>query len=377
MADGPDADQKTEAPTSKRRRDSAARGEALQARELATALVIGTATLWLLTASRTLAAVLATILRQGLASAGPRFDPGTAVQAALRPLALPALLFVAYTLIGALATPLLSARRWAPGAALPKWSRVDPVAGFGRIFGARILTDVPLAALKALLLGGIGWVVVGDALPRMLRVAGAETEVAGASIAAAIGQLFLLLTGGLLVIAGIDFPVQLLRYLGKLRMSRQEVRDENRESEGSPETRAAQRAQSRRLAKQALGPALKDATVVVTNPTEFAVALRYAPPRDAAPVVVARGRGPIAQAIRELATDAAVPLLRYPALTRSIYFSTKVGEPIRDELYAAVAAVLAFVFNLERQVAAETAADPPAVDVPASLRFDERGRAGG
>jgi flagellar biosynthetic protein FlhB len=112
--------------------------------------------------------------------------------------------------------------------------------------------------------------------------------------------------------------------------------------------------------------------VVLTNPTHFAVALRYRPGEDAAPIVVARGRGATAQAIRELAADGAVPVLSYPQLARALYFTTRTGHIIREDLYMAVAAVLAFVFNLDAALA--SGAHQPAVDVPPGARFDEKGR---
>jgi len=181
------------------------------------------------------------------------------------------------------------------------------------------------------------------------------------------------LTAVLLFIAMIDLPVQYMRHMAKLRMSKQEVKDESKESEGSPESKAAIRRMQRLAARGAVRPAMAEATVVVVNPTSFAVALRYDPLRDAAPVVVARGRELAAAAIRELAGENGVPVLRYPQLTRALYFTAKLGQPIRDDLFTAVAAVLAFVFSLDR--AAMAAAEPPEVTVPDALRFDEFGRA--
>ena len=118
--------------------------------------------------------------------------------------------------------------------------------------------------------------------------------------------------------------------------------------------------------------AVPKATVVVANPTHYAVALRYKPGEDAAPMVVARGRGATAEAIRDLAGENEVPLLRYPQLARAIYYTSRTGQVIRDDLYMAVATVLAFVFNLDAAVAA--GATQPPVDVPKQARFDEQGR---
>lgn len=175
----------------------------------------------------------------------------------------------------------------------------------------------------------------------------------------------------LLAIAAVDLPLQLVRHLAKLRMSKQEIKEESRESEGSPEIKAAQRRMARNAARRALAPAMAEASVVVVNPAHFAVALRYVPGRDAAPVVVAKGRDVIAAAIRDLGGEHKVPVLSYPQLTRAIYYTAPVGAPVRNDLFAAVAAVLAFVFSLDA-AASRTQSE---VEVPEGFRFDQDGGA--
>ena len=155
-------------------------------------------------------------------------------------------------------------------------------------------------------------------------------------------------------------------------MSKQEVKQEMRESDGAPELKQAQRQRQHEILSGSARKAVSEATVVLTNPTHFSVALRYRPGQDAAPVVVARGRGDVALSIRELARSAHVPIHEYPALTRAIYFTARAGRTIPEELFVAVATVLAFVFQLER--AAAEGLVPPVVDVPVSHRFDPEGR---
>jgi flagellar biosynthetic protein FlhB len=145
-----------------------------------------------------------------------------------------------------------------------------------------------------------------------------------------------------------------------------------RQSDGAPELKQAQRQRAHDILSGSARKAVSDATVVLTNPTHFSVALRYRPGVDAAPVVVARGRGDVALSIRELARGANVPLLEYPQLTRAIYFTARAGRVIPDELFVAVATVLAFVFQLERMVA--EGHGQPVVDVPPTHRFDPDGR---
>jgi flagellar biosynthetic protein FlhB len=177
----------------------------------------------------------------------------------------------------------------------------------------------------------------------------------------------------LAVIALIDVPAQIFQRAGRLRMSKQEVKDESKQTDGSPELKAAVRRRQHEVLRGSARSAVAEATVVLTNPTHFAVALRYRPGEDGAPVVVARGRGATAQAIRELAAEKEVPVLSYPQLTRAIYYTARTGQVIREDLYLAVATVLAFVFNLDAVLA--EGGQQPSVDVPPGARFDEKGRA--
>jgi flagellar biosynthetic protein FlhB len=178
------------------------------------------------------------------------------------------------------------------------------------------------------------------------------------------------LASGVGLIALVDTPLALVRHTAKLRMTKQEVRDEAKEQDGNPETKGAQRRRMREARRGPATAAVASAHVVLTNPTHFAVALRYRRAEDRAPVVVARGRGQIAAAIRAAALEHALPVLEYPELARALYFTGREGAEIAPDLYAAVAAVLAFVFNLDRA----TRARLPSVEVPISARFDEHGR---
>jgi flagellar biosynthetic protein FlhB len=177
------------------------------------------------------------------------------------------------------------------------------------------------------------------------------------------------MAGGLVIIAGIDLPIQIVRLLRQLRMSKQEIKDEHKESEGSPEVKAQQRQRARAMAQRSVRKVVSEAHVVLTNPTHFAVALRYDRGKDNVPVVVAKGRGATALAIRDVAGEAKVPVLEYPALARAIYYTSRENQEVRDDLYMAIATVLAFVFNLN----AQAGGSPPPIDVPDTARFDENG----
>ncbi|MDB5689733.1 MAG: Flagellar biosynthesis protein FlhB, partial [Sphingomonas bacterium] len=259
-----------------------------------------------------------------------------------------------------------------------KPSKLNPASGLKRIFGMQGVTELGKSIAKVVLLGGIGWWLFRSQQDSI--VAGA-----GRDVAAAIGELgrtfvlaMLVMALGLVVIAGIDVPAQILQRGGRLRMTKQEVKDEHKQTEGSPELKAAIRRRQMQTARGSVRAAVAEATVVLTNPTHFAVALRYRPGIDAAPLVTARGRGVTADAIRELAGEHDVPMLSYPQLARAIYFTAQSGQVIREDLYIAVATVLAFVFNLEAAMADPTRnpVRAPEIDVPPDARFDEEGRRG-
>lgn len=369
MADAPDKDDKTEAPTAKRRRESAEKGETFQSRELGTALVVGAGVVWAMTGAGALIVALHGIVRDGLMLADPlridpRLQPGLLTQALVQPL----MVFAALVLACAVAGPLLTAPRFTPATLAPKFSRLNPIAGLQRMFGLHAVTELGKAVLKAALVFGTGGAVIAAALPGLVGLGAVAPAAGGGRVAAATSGLLLALGVALALVAAADFPLQLNRHLAKLRMSKHEIKQESRESDGSPETKAAQRRLARQAARRALAPAIASASVVVVNPAHFAVALRYVPERDTAPIVVAKGRDVIAEAIRELAAEHKVPMLRYPQLTRAIYFTSTIGLPIRDELFGAVAAVLAFVLALDDRLRL------PEVDVPDEMRFDEFGK---
>jgi flagellar biosynthetic protein FlhB len=378
MADTPDRDEKTEAPTPQRQRKAAEEGDVLQSRELGTALVVLAGAGWLALAGPWMMGQMQEMLAQGLRFGRgdiADFDPARTALRLLGTIALPLGGLLLLTLIAAIATPALLGSlgfRWS--AIGFKASKLNPASGLKRIFGMQGLVELGKSIAKIVLLGAIGWWLFKSQQDSI--VAGA-----GRDVAAAIGELgrtfvlaLLVMALGLVVIAAIDVPAQILQRGGRLRMTKQEVKDEHKQSEGSPELKAAIRRRQMQTMRGSARSAVMEATVVLTNPTHFAVALRYRPGIDAAPLVVARGRGVTAEAIRELAGEHAVPILSYPQLARAIYFTTQSGQTIREDLYIAVATVLAFVFNLDKATGERPR--QPEIDVPPDVRFDEEGRRG-
>jgi flagellar biosynthetic protein FlhB len=367
--------EKTFAPTEKRKRDAALKGDVLRSRELATAAAMLAGAAWLKFAGPWLMEALARGARAGLTwdrAALEDFVPG-AILLRLMLEVLPPVLLPAVVVMAAVVVVQLGPAdgRWLAANLAPKPSRLNPLSGLKRMFGAQGWIEVGKGIAKVGLLGALAWGWGKSHLAQLLglgRGASLYDQLAHAWNALT-GLLFVLATG-LVVIALIDWPVQWLRRYLRLRMSQQELRDEHKESEGSPERKAAQRQRQRQYASGAVAKAMREAQFVLTNPHRFAVAMTYDPDRAAAPLVLAKGRGEKAMAMRELAAELGVPVLEYPPLARSVYFTTRENQTIREELYAAVASVLAFVLSLKR--GEQRAA--PVIEVPLELRFDAEGR---
>jgi flagellar biosynthetic protein FlhB len=235
------------------------------------------------------------------------------------------------------------------------------------------LIELVKSLAKVCVLGAVGYWLLKDQFNQMMGLASSDVRPAIVTLGNTFILAVLVMALALALIALIDVPAQIFQRGGRLRMSKQEVKDESKQTDGSPELKAAIRRRQHEVLRGSARTAVQEATVVLTNPTHFAIALRYRPGTDAAPIVVARGRGATAAAIRELAGEHEVPVLSYPQLARAIYYTARTGQVIREDLYMAVATVLAFVFNLDR-IVAEGGAQPD-IEVPTGARFDEKGRA--
>jgi flagellar biosynthesis protein FlhB len=367
--------EKTFAPTEKRRRDAALKGDVLRSRELATAVAVLAGAAWLRFAGPWMLGKLSAAARAGLSwdrGSIEDFNSGAALLALLWAVLPPMLLLAAGVLLAVGATQLAgSDGRWVGANALPKGSRLNPLSGLKRMFGAQGWIEVAKGLLKVGLLGAIAWYWARGRLGALLGLGrGASLHDQLAMAWEALTSLLFALAAGLVVIALIDFPVQWLRRTLRLKMSSQELRDEHKESDGSPERKAAQRARQRQYASGAVAKAMREAQFVLTNPSHFAVAMAYDPAKAPAPIVLAKGRGDKALAMKDLARELALPTLEYPGLARSVYFTTRENQVIREELFAAVAAVVAFVLSLRRGERPSA----PFVEVPIALRFDAEGR---
>lgn len=376
MSETPDKDQQTEAPTAKRRADAVKEGDVLASKELATAIMMLAGAAWLVALGGWFFSASKALLKGGLSldlSNPDQFEPLGSISGPLSQIVLPSFGLLILSLIAALAAPAMLGPLGMRSKAMAfKSSRINPIAGLKRIFGMQGIIELAKATSKVAALGYAGyWLVFRDvaALPGLATT---DPATAVGLIGDKITLTVAVLSAGLVLIAGIDVPIQFLRRNQRLRMSKQQMKEEMRQSDGAPELKQALRARQQEVLMSSARKGMTDASVVLTNPTHFAVALRYRPGIDAAPVVVARGRGDVALAIKALAKENTVPTLEYPQLARAIYFTTRSGRTVSEDLFVAVAAILAFVFRLETALANEVA--KPVVDVPAAKRFDADGR---
>lgn len=373
MADDTPEDERTEAPTPRRREQAREKGDRLASRELATALAGAAGALWLWAYAADFAQAMRLSLAGGLQLNGAHlqdFRPADTLAAQLWPLAASLAALAGLALLAAiLGQGATGGIGFTPKQLAPDWKRLNPASGLKRIFGSKGLIELGKALLKAAVLIAIACVSIASGRPTLASLS-AMPQAAAVSTAASLAlQLILALTLGLALIGAIDIPLQIRLWIQRLRMTKHDIKEEMKQQEGSPELKHAMRRLARETLKRANRSAMAEATVVLTNPTHFAVALRYRPETDSAPLIVARGRGIVAQAIRDLAAEREIPTLSYPSVTRALYFTGKVGTLVRADLYAAVATILAFVLR-----AGQPNTDPPPAEAPETALFDEHGR---
>ena len=251
----------------------------------------------------------------------------------------------------------------------PDFNRLNPVQGLGHLFTVRTLVELFKAVAKAFLVSVVAWIVFLHEREAVLTL-GMEPVRAGVGHAAQMIWLaYLWMTVSLGVVALIDVPYQLWQYADRHKMTRQELRQEARESEGDPQIRARIRSQQREMARRRMMSKVPQADVVVTNPTHYAVALQYAADGGRAPMVVAKGMDEVAARIRELAQENSVPLLEAPALARALYRHVDLDREIPEKLYAAVAEVLAYIYQLRawRTQGGAYPVQPGQIAVPAGM----------
>ena len=273
-------------------------------------------------------------------------------------------------LVAAAASPaLIGGWLFSAKALQPNFGRMNPMKGLGNMVSARAGVELLKAIIKALLVGLLAWFVVRAQLDTVLGLGVEPVKSGSAHLASTLLVAFVSIAGGLILIAAMDVPYQLWHYANKLKMTKEEVRQESKESDGNPEIKGKIRQLQREMAKRRMMAEVPTADVVVTNPTHFSVALKYTEGKMRAPVVIAKGADDVAFKIREIAAEHNIPTLEAPPLARALYRHTDLGETIPEALYTAVAEVLAYVFQLRayKEHGGERPQAPNELEVPAEL----------
>jgi flagellar biosynthetic protein FlhB len=257
---------------------------------------------------------------------------------------------------------------------LPKFSKLSLLSGFKRMFGTNAAVELLKAILKFSLVTIVLWALVSRQMDPMMQLGQMAIEPALAAAGWMIAESALWLSLSLLVIALIDAPYQKYSFIKRMRMTKQEVKDEMKDMEGQPEVKQQIRRRQREMANNRMIQKVQDADVVITNPEHFAVALSYDPTGDGAPILLAKGSDHMAARIREEAEKHGVEMFAAPPLARALYFSTEVDQAVPESLYLAVAQVIAYVFSLADVRPGVAPMLKPQPKVPASMLFDANGK---
>jgi len=354
VAERPSAQERTEAATPRRREEARRRGEVARSRDLSGAAVLlaGVAALGM-AGGTALASFARRLLAESAGWVAARPLSEQAASDLLRSVAMQTLSALAPFLVGMAAVVLVVNLVQARGVfslqpVAVNWARMNPVAGFGRLMSLESSFTLVKSLLKLAVLGLVAYLAIARRWYPILALSDSEPrQILAAMRAMALG-LAVYTSLGFLAIAVVDYLFQFRQHEQNLRMTRQEVIREYRETEGDPLIKSRIRAVARALSRRQMLRRVAEADVVVTNPTHIAVALKYDPAEGAAPIVLAMGARKLASRIRELARAAGVPLIENPPLAQALYATAKVGAPIPPALYLAVAEVLAFVFRRQR-----------------------------
>lgn len=234
-----------------------------------------------------------------------------------------------------------------PEKLMPDITRIDPIRGFQRIFSLTSVVRLFFGLIKVVLVGAVAYACLAGELSNLLALVGLEVPLVGRSISESLLWTGIKIASALLLLALFDYGFQWWRQEQDLRMTTQEVREEMKNLQGDPQIAARRRAVQRQLILNRLSATVPKADVVITNPTELAIAVQYEPETMAAPVVLAKGAGLLAQRIRKLALESGIPIVEKKPLAQALYKEVEVNEPIPAKMYAAVAEVLAYVYQLK------------------------------
>jgi flagellar biosynthetic protein FlhB len=378
MAESESGQDKTEDPTEKKKKDAREKGEIARSKELNTLAIMLAGSGALLVFGGALAQEMMDLMRLNFSlSREVLLDQRSMGTYLLHSgqIALLAIQPVMITLLLAALIGPISLGGWlfSAGTMAPKFSRMNPGAGLKRMFSAKAIAELLKALAKFFIVLFVALLVLSADIDDLLRIAHEPLDRAIIHSLQVVGWSTLWMACGLIIIAAVDVPIQIWESIKKLKMTKQEVRDEHKDQEGRPEVKQRIRQLQREMSQRRMMAAIPDADVVITNPTHYAVALKYDPDKGGAPMLIAKGSDFLALKIREIAAANEILLLESPALARSIYYSTELEQEIPGGLYLAVAQVLAYVYQIRQYRAGKGKRPDPLKDdlpIPPDLRRD-------
>lgn len=362
--------ERTEDPTEKRKQQAREKGQVARSKEMGTAFVLvssAVAFMWfgesLFNGLRTVFKQLFILDRQQAFDTTKMFEAfATAFSAIIWPLAIIFAFILVFTFFG---NSWLGGINFSWQAMAPKFSRMSPLNGFKRMFGVQALVELVKGLAKFLVVAVSAFLLLAWQYDNILQISMGQMPNMMANALDILMWMFLLLCCSIFLIVVIDAPFQLWKHQKDLRMTKQEVKDEHKDSEGSPEVKGRIRRLQMEMANRRMMQEVPKADVVVTNPTHYAVALKYEDNGARAPVVLAKGSDETAAKIREIALEYDIPLVQSPALARSIYHTTELEQEIPQGLFVAVAQVLAYVYQLKMHKKGKAKRpNKPASDLP-------------
>ena len=380
MADQQDESQeKTEEPTARRLSKAREEGQIARSTEITIAASVISVAIYIYLFGSSLLGNVANIFARGLvfdslAVLEPQVAAGRLADAMVEALLtiLPILILTGVVVLAC--SGLIGGYNFSWKSLQPKASKFNPIAGFKRMFGMQALVNLGKSIAKFLLVGGVTYFLIDASITEFAEISLMALEPGLTASASILTTAFLVASSTLIIIALIDAPYQVYQHNQKMKMSLKEVKDERKDTEGSPEVKQRIRQKQREVSAARMLEAIAEADVVITNPEHFAVALAYDPSSEDPPKVVAKGADLMAERIRERAGEEGVPLFQSPVLARALFFTTEIEAFIPEPLFEAVAQVIAYIFNINSINRSSSLRDRPVPRVPDNMVFDSEGR---
>ncbi len=374
-----DSSDRTEDPTARRLKRARDDGQVARSNELPAAAVMICSVMVLLTVGEVWFKQLSVYFAAGFSFdrkllESPMLLPAAFGSQMLHGLLLILPLMLTTVVVAILASGATGGFLFSLSSVLPKLSKLSPISGFKRMFGANAAVELIKAILKMVLIGTVLLNLLNNHFLELMSLGSMALEPALGKAGSLISESVMWLTLCLVLIALIDVPYQKYSFMKRMRMTKQEIKDEHKDMEGRPEVKAQIRRRQREVATARMMQKVKEADVIITNPEHFAVALSYDPTSEGAPILLAKGVDHSAARIREEGKAHSIEIFAAPELARALYFTTELDQPIPEALYFSVAQVIAYVFSLAQ---VQPGVDPmarPAPKLPASMLFDTNGK---